>query len=157
MDISSYLKRKGVDFERIEHRPTYDSQRMAQALHVSGYHVAKTVLLRVGKHRQLKVAILPATHTVDFGRLRELLSTDVVELATELELARQCPDCEIGVLPPFGSLYGMETLVDHDVAEETFVVFEGTRHNEAIRMRFEDFRHLEQPRVLSFARAPVSA
>ena len=157
MDLTNYLKRKGIDFERIEHRPTYDSQRMAQALHLSGYHVAKTVLLRVGKHRQMKVAVLPATHTVDFDRLRELLATDIVELATELELARQCPDCEIGVLPPFGSLYGMETLLDQEVADETYVVFEGTRHNESIRMRLEDFRALEQPRILSFARAPVTS
>jgi Ala-tRNA(Pro) deacylase len=74
-----------------------------------------------------------------------------VELATEVEIGAHCPDCEFGVLPPFGSWYGMRTIVDSSLAEDEAIVFEGNTHAEAIRMRFDEFRQLEDPLIAPFA------
>ena len=63
-----------------------------------------------------------------------------------------CPDCEIGALPPFGSQYGLKTVVDESLLADEHIVFEGNTHAEAIRMRLDDFRNLEHPLVL-----PISA
>lgn len=43
---------------------------------------------------------------------REYFGGAEVSLATETEIAERCPDCEFGVLPPFGSQYNLKTLAE---------------------------------------------
>ncbi len=153
MRVRDFLRRQNVAFDVIEHDPTYDASRMAQAVHVAGQEVAKTVLLRViNEGRTYYVAVLPATHVVDFERLAELLTAQQVELATEDEMCEQCPDCEVGALPPFGSQYNMKTIVDQSLAQDEEIVFEGNTHQESICMRFADFEQIERPLIVGFAR-----
>lgn len=151
MDVAEFLRQQDVAFEFIPHQNTYDAQRLAETLHVSGRDVAKTVLLRASG--AYVVAILPADRSIDLESAARVLNTDQVELATEIEIAERCPDCEIGALPPFGSQYKMSTLVDESLASEDEIVFEGNNHHEAYRIRFADFRRLENPLVGDFARA----
>jgi Ala-tRNA(Pro) deacylase len=80
-----------------------------------------------------------------------LLGDADVQLASEAEIAEHCPDCELGALPPFGSRYGMKTIVDESLAQDEAIVFEGNTHNEAIQMRFDAYRRLEEPMVARFA------
>ena len=60
MNISDFLRREKVKFDVISHHDTYNAQTMAQTLHVSGHHVAKTVLLRADNGAEYVVAVLPA-------------------------------------------------------------------------------------------------
>jgi Ala-tRNA(Pro) deacylase len=152
MKVTEFLDQCHVDYELLEHRDAYTAQRMAQILHVPGREVAKTVLLRDGGQRDYILAVLPATKRVDFRRLGQALGGAKVELASEPEMNQLCPDCEPGALPPFGSGYGMRTLVDESLCEDETIVFEGNTHHEAIRMKFRDYRRLESPTVASFAR-----
>jgi Ala-tRNA(Pro) deacylase len=69
-------------------------------------------------------------------------------LASEQEVSEVCPDCEAGILLPFGSQYGVKTLVDSALGKEEEIVFEGNRHQESIRMKFTDFCRLESPLIL---------
>jgi Ala-tRNA(Pro) deacylase len=80
-----------------------------------------------------------------------MLGGSELSLATEEEVASHCPDCEWGVLPPFGSRYGLRTIVDESLLKEPEIVFEGDTHREAVRMRFDDFRHIEDPLIGQFA------
>lgn len=145
MNIHNFLDQKKVAYETIQHRPTFDAQRLAEAVNESGRHVAKTVLLRSAKDYLL--AVLPATHTIDLPGTRALLRTDDVALASEPEINEKFPDCETGAIPPFGSQYALTTLVDESLADAGQIVFEGNTHEEAIRMRFDDFFELEKPVV----------
>lgn len=151
MNIQTFLKDRGVEFEILTHEPTYDAQHMAQAVHVSGHEVAKTVLLRANHAYSYMVAVLPATRMIDFERATKALGGSELALATEVEMASVCPDCEIGALPPFGSQYGLKTVVDESLVEDEWIVFEGNTHAEAIRMRLDDFLRLENPVVLPIA------
>jgi Ala-tRNA(Pro) deacylase len=69
MNWKSFLVDKGIAFEMVSHRDTYDSQHLAEAMHVPGRHVAKTVLLRADRGFAYVVAVLPATKLVDLQRL----------------------------------------------------------------------------------------
>jgi Ala-tRNA(Pro) deacylase len=153
MNIQTFLKSRGVEFEILTHEPTYDAQHMAQAVHVSGHEVAKTVLLRANHAYNYVVAVLPATRKIDFERTCKALGGTELALATEVEMASVCPDCEIGALPPFGSQYGLKTVADESLSQDEWIVFEGNTHAEAIRMRYEDFDRLEHPLVLPIATA----
>jgi Ala-tRNA(Pro) deacylase len=151
MNVQAFLKEHRVPFDVLTHEPTYDAQHMAQAVHVPGREVAKTVLLRANHGYKYIVAILPATAMIDFNRASKDLGGTELKMATELEMADICPDCEIGALPPFGSQYGLKTVVDESLAADEWIVFEGNTHTEAIRMKFTDFCDLEHPLVMPFA------
>ena len=72
-------------------------------------------------------------------------------LATEAECGALFTDCELGALPPFGSQYGVKTLLDRALLEDEEIVFEGNTHHEAIRMRLKDFAAVEKPAVARFS------
>ena len=147
MNVVEELTKEQVDFERVPHRPAYTAQHLAHELHISGRDVAKTVLLRADNGAKYIVAVLPASKQLDLAKAARALGLDEVELATEFDIAKHCPDCELGVLPPFGSRHGMKTIVDSDLATEEFIWFDANTHQEAVRMKFSEFEKLEQPLV----------
>lgn len=148
MRVPQFLQDSGVPFETLRHPPAYTAQRRASRLRVSGRQLAKAVLLR--GPRGCLVAVLPATARVDLARLAGELGGPV-RLADREEIPRFFNDCEWGALTPFGSLYGLPTLLDESLRADALVVLEGHSHAEAIRMRCADFEALEQPRRLCFA------
>ena len=150
MTFERVLKQHHIRYETLLHEPVYDALRLAEAVHVSGDVVAKTVLLRVD--RQYVIAVLQATHQIDFDALLTALGAEAVEMVKELEFAKLFPDCEIGPPPPFGSLYKMQTVVDESLAQDRWIVFKGNTNEEAIRMYYDDFAQFEQPMVAPFSR-----
>lgn len=151
MSTKQFLQSRRVAFQTIEHPEAYDAQRLAQAVHTPGREVAKTVLLRANHGFRYVVAVLPATHRIDFTKLSEFLGGTNVQLATEVEIAERCPGCEFGVLPPFGSQYGAETIVDESLTKDETICFECDTHTEAIRMKYSDYYDVEHPLVARFA------
>jgi Ala-tRNA(Pro) deacylase len=151
MNVTEFLQKQNVAFESLPHSATYDSQHLAQILHVPGREVAKTVLLRANGGYRYLVAVLPASKKIDFAKASAALGGSKIHLATEIEVASHCSDCEMGVLPPFGSQYGMVTMVDESLTKDEQIVFEGNTHREAIRMKFEDFRRIEEPLIVDLA------
>lgn len=151
MNVTDFLRQRRIPFVTLPHGTTFSAQRMAQAIHVSGDKVAKTVVLRLdgGEH---VLAVLQATHKIDVQRLEEVLPAARVELVPEDELAALFPDCEIGAVPPFGSAYQMRTIVDESLTHDECIAFEGNTHDEAICIRYEDFAELEHPQVAPFTR-----
>jgi Ala-tRNA(Pro) deacylase len=148
MSLTSFLADQEVPFESISHAPAYTAQRRAKFLHVPGRFVAKTLLMHGPSGFFL--TILPAIHHVDCARLAIDLGGPV-RLAHDEEISEIIHGCEWGVVPPFGRLYGLPTVLDDAIPPDAFLVFEGQTHLEAIRLRCSDFERLERPRRLSFA------
>ena len=99
------------------------------------------------------MTVLPASKNVDLHRLRTVLATHSVRLATEDEITGLFPDCELGAMPLFGNLYGLDVYVDQSLTEDKEIVFQGGTHSDAIRMRYWDFVGLVFPVVAEFHRS----
>ena len=153
MNVTHFLDQHGVVYGLYHHGETYDAQHMAQSLRTPGKMVAKTVMVRANHGAKHAVVVAPATKRIDLRKVSEVLGGIDVELATETEMLKQCPGCEFGVVPIFGSQFGMETMVDESVAKQKEIMFQGDTHEEAVRMRYDDFRALEHPRVASIVEA----
>jgi Ala-tRNA(Pro) deacylase len=152
MKVQEFLDQRHVPYVVLPHQPTYDAQHMAHAVHVKGQAVAKTVLLVADHGFRYMTAILPATEKIDLDVACRSLGHCELRLATEAEVVEVCPDCEAGVVPPFGSQYGAETLLDSSLAKEGEIVFEGSTHQESIRMAVADFCRLESPLIIPLTR-----
>ncbi|MCP3104737.1 YbaK/EbsC family protein [Myxococcus sp. K15C18031901] len=146
--IQQYLRHNRVLSERYWHPRAVSAQELAQVLHVSGWRVAKSVIVMAD--RQPWIVVVPAASTVDLTRLREMLGARRVRLATEQEFSARFPDCEVGAEPPFGELYGLPVAVDESLSLAEHVLFRAGSHEEALEMRFQDFATLEWPLVASF-------
>jgi Ala-tRNA(Pro) deacylase len=149
MRVPDFLMEQHVPFETLLHPPAFTAQKRAKYLHVSGRKVAKSVLL-VGPKGYF-LAVLPATRHVDTRKLSHAVGGPV-RLADAREVADVFRDCEWGVVPPFGALYGLATVLEEELAPDALIVFEGNTHAEAVRLRCRDFERLEHPRRLQFAR-----
>jgi Ala-tRNA(Pro) deacylase len=117
-------------------------------MRISGKELAKTVVLWTGE--EMILAVLPAPNHVRFDKLAAEVGKSV-RLATEQEFSSLFPDCELGAMPPFGSLYSLPVYVDESLAADEAIVFNAGTHRDAIRMRYDDFVRLAKPRVCSFA------
>jgi Ala-tRNA(Pro) deacylase len=148
MRIEDYLTEQRIDFERLPHPPAFSAQKRAKYLHLPGQHVAKCVLL-VGPRGYL-LAVLPATQYINTQVLAEQLDGPV-HLANDRQIPEVFGDCEWGVVPPFGTRYGLSTILEETIAPDAWIVLETHSQFEAIRLRCRDFERLEKPRRLRFA------
>ena len=145
MNLESFLKDRGVEYERHTHPKTYTAQGLAHEEHVSGYMVAKPVIVKGASDFTMCVVTAPAH--VDLKRVAEVLEEPEVRLATEAEMAELFPDCELGAEPPFGCLFNMRTVMDTQLDEDEFLVMQGGTHTQAIRMARRDWQQLCEPIV----------
>jgi Ala-tRNA(Pro) deacylase len=143
MNVQQYLKQQRVAFDVLPHPRTETALGTATQLDVPEEHFAKTVVLKVDGRPV--IAVVQAAYQVNPVEVKKCLGAGVVELAEEADLEEYFADCETGAIPPFGSHYGMPTVVDTQLAEDEYIVFNSNTHDEAIAMRYEDFRMLERP------------
>ncbi len=149
MMIREFLRSCHVPFETLLHSPSPSAARRAQSVHVAGGRVAKAVLVRIGPGFALTV--LPATHRIDPAKLAAVLGTTDVAIATEAELESVFGDCELGAVPPFGTLYGLRTFVDASLSGGSEILIEGNTRHEGLRLRYRDFEAIEHPIRARFA------
>lgn len=147
--LADYLDQNNIKYTTLKHSVAYTAQEIAAAAHIPGKNLAKTVLINVkGK---LAMAVLPASYKIDFDQLKLALSTDTIRLAHEKEFLNLFPDCEVGAMPPFGNLYGLEVYVAQSITDDEEIAFNSCKHNELIRMRYKDFQNLVNPKIIKFS------
>jgi Ala-tRNA(Pro) deacylase len=148
--LEEYLKNQQIPFSRSTHPVAFTAQEVAQAEHVSGRMIAKTVVLLADG--AFLVAVLSADAVVDLQELRHTLGVTHLRLATEREIADLFPDCELGAMPPFGNLYGLPVYAEASLAQQSEIAFNAGTHRDVVHMKFTDFRRLVDPLIMSFGR-----
>ncbi|HCU54364.1 MAG TPA: hypothetical protein DIC36_08850 [Gammaproteobacteria bacterium] len=129
--VELFLKERDVDYDLVRHPRTVTSLRTAEMAHVPGTQVAKSVLLE--DETGFLIAVIPATHRLDLGKLRQQLRRPIV-LAVEREVAKVFPDCERGAIPAIGPAYRVETVIDDHLLAQTDVYFEAGDHEALVHM-----------------------
>lgn len=146
--LRELLDSQAIKYVLITHSQAFTAQEVAASMHVPGRELAKPVIVRT--RNRLAMVVVRAQDHVDLGRVSLALGSPA-QLAPESDLSVSFPDCELGAMPPFGTLYGMPTLVDREVAKSPELVFNAGTHTSAIRMMYADYTRLVQPRVLEVA------
>lgn len=152
-----FLDGNKVRYALITHSPAFTAQEVAASAHIPGKDLAKTVIVLIDG--ELAMAVVPASRAVDTALLRSAADAQFVEIADEVDFAGRFEGCQLGAMPPFGNLFGMETFVDRELAKEEYIAFNAGSHTDVIAMRFADFRRLAHPRLALIAAeaAPADA
>jgi Ala-tRNA(Pro) deacylase len=144
MSMSSVLKdclqHKGSQYDVVQHPHSFSSMSTAEAAHIPGDRLAKTVVL--GDSTGYAAAVLPSTHHLRLSELRDITGRQQLELATESEVRELFKDCELGAVPPVTVAYGMPTYLDETLTQQPDVYFEAGDHEELIHMRTDQFLDL---------------
>lgn len=141
--ILDYLDSQNVPFETLHHSQAFTAQEVAHSLHVSGKRCVKVVVAR-GDNKPV-LAVMPASYRLNFQELKSALRANRLEMLIERELVGLFPDCDLGAVPPFGNLYGIDVWVDRAVASAEEILFCAGTHEDCIRMRYSDFAKLTKP------------
>ncbi|MBZ5544760.1 MAG: YbaK/EbsC family protein [Acidobacteriia bacterium] len=141
--IRDYLDSQKAPYEWLPHPQAFTAQEVAHSLHVSGKRLAKVVVLDADG--RLVMAVLPASHRLSLSELKAELAAQRLEMLPESELVKIFPDCDLGAIPPFGNLYGIDVCVDRAVVETGEIVFTAGTHVDAARMKYSDYAALAKP------------
>lgn len=150
MTVENFLDNKHIRYEAHDHDKTYTAQALAQAEHVSGYAVAKPVIVK--SDGEFVMCVVQGPRHVDLKRVAGVLHKPSVELASEPEMQGLFPDCEIGAEPPIGTMFNMKTIADVSLRQGATIVMQAGRHTRSIKMRRTDWESVCNPRV-----APIAA
>jgi Ala-tRNA(Pro) deacylase len=143
------LERASVPYELLTHPHTTSAVAEARTLGLDPSAVAKTVVLVVPEG--FARAVLPASERVDLAKIRVVLDSKQVRLASEKALAGAYPGFELGAVPPLTLGERDPVLVDRRLLEHEWVVLEAGTHDRSIRMRTVDLVGLSGARVVDLA------
>jgi len=153
--LREYLDSHNIRYVVISHSVAYTAQGIAALAHIPGKELAKTVVVKLDGG--LALAVLPASHQVDLALLQAAAGAKTAELAAEPEFKSKFPDCETGAMPPFGNLYDLPVFADQSLSRDQEIAFNAGSHRELIRLGWEDFERLVQPRVVRLLRVAKPA
>lgn len=137
--LEKYMADRGIRYDLIPHEPTMSSLKTAQAGHVPSTCMAKGIVLSDGQNYTL--AVLPASHHLRLSDLKMELGHEL-HLASEDEVGEVFRDCEFGAIPPVGSCYGLNVIIDDSISQQPELYFEGGDHTTLIHMNASDFAKL---------------
>jgi len=125
------LEQSGVSFRAWEHEAVTTSEEAARVRGVSPDSGAKALLLKAAG--SFVLAVLPGDRQLDWKAVKRLLGVREIRFATAEEL-HDITGLEKGAVPPFGSLFGVLTIVDPQIAATPLVRFNAGRQTASVEM-----------------------
>ena len=147
--LKNMLDERNIKYISINHSPAYTARETAASTFIPRREFAKTIIVDLDGDKVM--AVVSASRHVDLSALRELAGASEARLATEDEFKALFPDCEIGAMPPFGSLYQLRLFVDQMVTEVDDLCFNAGTHEQIMRMDCGDYVEIEKPVIGDFA------
>jgi len=151
--LRSFLDSRHAEFTLTSHPKAYTARELAVAERLPAREVAKTVV--VFGDGEYHMVIIPASKLIDLHELRAALGFSQLRLATELELGKLFPDCELGAMPPLGPLYGLPVYLERTLAGQDTIAFNAGTHNDVIHMQTAEYRRLVSPQLVSTVLEPA--
>lgn len=145
--LQQFLDSENAHYVLTRHSPAYTAQETAQAAHVHGMRLAKSVILKADE--ELTMVVIPAPYLLDMEGLQVSLGCRSLELAHESDFGDRFRDCETGALPPFGVLFDMPMYMADCFDPNQDIVFCAGSHSEIIRMPFVEFVQLAEPQPIT--------
>jgi len=144
MAISTTIKKEldghAISYRLLAHPRTISLEQAAGSTGVEQERLARAVMLK--DEQGVVMAVLPVSHVINFNTLKELLGRNF-ELSGTSGLSDKFADCEEGSIPPFGILFGVETIVEKSLTEVGSICFEPGSHTALIEMDGGDFCKLQ--------------
>jgi Ala-tRNA(Pro) deacylase len=138
--IEAHLRSHHAGYHHHHHTAAMTAQELAATEHVSGYHVAKPVVVKLDG--RLAFAVVAAAERVSLGTLEEATGASV-ELVPEAEFAPVFGPCESGAEPPL-SLFGLPIFADEKFLHERAFVMPAGTHEDSVVLDTHEWMRCER-------------
>ncbi|WP_020468527.1 YbaK/EbsC family protein [Zavarzinella formosa] len=142
--IIERLTSTGISHQVSHHAPVFTSEEAAAVRGVSLSCGAKALIMRAGD--EFLMGVIPADRKLDSKKLKQFRGVKSLRFASReevLELTGLLP----GSIPPFGSLFGLPTLMDPALGLNETITFNAGDHAISVFMSFGDYLTVEKPVV----------
>ena len=146
--VLALLREAGVAFTEREHAAVRTSEEAAAIRGAPLCSGAKALVLKAAD--RFLLAVLPADCSLDSKALRSVAGTRRIRFANGEELLA-LTGLTPGAVPPFGSLFGLDTICDPKLAENPHINFNAGSHCHSVQMAYADFEAIEHPRLALIA------
>ena len=95
------------------------------------------------------LAVMSASKKFSWKLVKKVLKVKNIRFAT-VEEVRSITGCLPGAVPPFGSAFGVQTVVDESLSMQGEVInFNCGLRTHSIRMLYKDYIDLEKPKIIA--------
>lgn len=140
--LQSRLEQTGTPYDVLRHAPVFTSEEAAAVRGVALASGAKALICKVDQ--RFVMFVLPADCKLDSKRARRATNAKSLRFASRDEVA-QLTGLEPGSIPPFGSLFNLETWCEPRLGDQERINFNAGDHAISLSMRYADYLAVEQP------------
>jgi len=150
-DIVGFLNKNKIDFEEFSHEAAKTSAEAAVARGMKEEGLEKAVKAMILRSKgKFYLFALRASKKIDWKKVRKILGTDSVSLATPEEVLKVM-GVEIGACAPFGNLVSIPTYADTDIYSIEKFVFSCGKHDKSIEIKVDDWDKIVKPIRVGFS------
>jgi Ala-tRNA(Pro) deacylase len=143
--VEAHVRERYHEYEHRTHRTASSAQELAAAEHVSGYAVAKPVVISLDG--ELVLAVVAATDRVDLSALRAATGSRS-QLVSEAAFSERFRPCAAGAEPPL-AIFGAPIFVDSGLLLERKILMPAGTHEDALVVNTEEWMTCERVRPVT--------
>jgi Ala-tRNA(Pro) deacylase len=151
--IVDLLETNGVAYHLLRHPPVLTSEEASRVRGTPLAAGAKALVCHADD--QIVLIVVPADARLDNRAFRQQAGVKNVRMI-DPERVQELVGAPVGAVPPFGSLFGLSTYVDREVAERGLIAFNVGARDVSVTMAGPDYAALERPTLGQFARRATS-
>ncbi|MBU0650134.1 hypothetical protein KJ605_01400 [Patescibacteria group bacterium] len=148
-EIKALLVNQRIKYDLFEHEPVRTSEEAARIR--PGYSLkqgAKALIVKLymrGGGERYVLLVVPGDARFNSKKVKKLFDARDLRFATEEEVSEVTDGVLVGGVPPFGSLFGLETYVDSQVENNERIIFNAGDRRVSIAMSVADYMSTEKP------------
>jgi len=126
------LEKNKVKYEPIKHRTVYTAFDKAATLKVPQKMVGKTLVIKLDKNPA--VILISANKNLDKNKFKKITKTKKVDFVSERIIKNKLKGVKVGVIPPFGNLWGLATFIDKSLINQPKIIVNGGDYTWSIKI-----------------------
>lgn len=137
--------------ETFEHEPVRTSQQAA--LTRPGYTLrqgAKAMIVKIYRAKtdsNFVMLVFPADKKFNSKKVQSALGIKNLRFATEQEVSEITNGVQVGGVPPFGNLFGLDVYADPSIFQNEKMVFNAGDRGFSLAMKTDDYRAIVKPQI----------
>jgi Ala-tRNA(Pro) deacylase len=134
--VLNFLEKNKIAHKLISHKKVYTAYDTAQTLKKKLGEIAKTLVVKADKNYIL--AVLPASRSLDFQKLKKTLKVKKVEIAKE-NVMQKIFKVKPGAMTSFGELYKIPVYVDKLLLKSKKIITSAGTYKDSFEMTAKNF------------------
>jgi Ala-tRNA(Pro) deacylase len=147
--IVDLLTTRGVVHRLLRHPAVLTSEEASRVRGTPLEAGAKALVCHADE--RVVLIVVPADARLDNRAFRQQAGVRNVRMI-DAERVQELVGAPVGAVPPFGSLFGLETYADHEIVERDLIAFNIGARDVSVTMAGPDYAALERPTLGRFAR-----